>query len=145
MIDNVNPKRNSARQRLYLISLILAGATGLFVGLVLLVSDTRPHNHAYPFGDGLQGSIGAQWAITACIVMLMGITISTILFHRSVDEQEERAIFWANTIAVYAIITEFSVWYILWLGGLAPRVDAAILIFSGAILGLAGWLWKKYL
>jgi hypothetical protein len=84
------------------------------------------------------------FAVGASAVWVAGMIVSLILYHRAVDDHEERAYLWAGTAAWYAFTLAAPAWWVLARADLAPPPDAMLLFLGALAVNLAVWLWLKY-
>lgn len=86
----------------------------------------------------------ASFAIGASALWVIGMAIGIPLFHRAVDDHEERALLWSGLAAWYAFAFAAPVWWLLHHADLAPPVDAMLLFAGSTIVNLTAWLWLKF-
>ena len=90
---------------------------------------------------GVTFSESPLFAIIGSAVIVIFTILGSIWHHRSIDEHEEQAILWSNTVGFYTLIaTAFSA-EILELAGVLPRVShitVMLVAFAGA-LATYGW------
>ncbi len=90
----------------------------------------------------------APWlALVAAAVLGIGLILATILYHRTVDEVEERAYLWGSSVAFHFLVTAVPVAWLLARGGwIAPLGTAAIgiILLVSVTLQAAVFLWLKY-
>lgn len=131
----------SPRRRRYWFTLAFCAAIGGVVG-GWLVADQ-------PGGRGLfetlaSGALSAGFAIGASLLWTIGLAIGMILYHRSIDDHEERAWLWAGVAGWYAFIFPAPVWWVLHRAGLAPPADAMLLFFLSLMVNCIVYLWLKF-
>ena len=128
----------------YLISVIFGIA---MVGAIIM--GKLPKDTIRPTIDATVGNapvaLDPVWSIVVVILAVIGCLITGIIYHRNVDEQEERAVLWGGLIGWYATMMFGVSWDILWAGGVMARPDAVVVVMIGTIIGLAVMLWKKFL
>lgn len=88
--------------------------------------------------------------LTAILVSLgVGILLvaSAIIYHRTIDDHEERAYLWASTLAYYFLVLAFPLYWLLARGGLVPALtigSALLLILISCILQAIVWALFKF-
>lgn len=136
------PRRTlSPRQRRYRFALGFAAVVGGIVG-GWMVADQ-------PVGrDGIEiavsGSLSTNFAIGASLFWLIGLGISMMIYHRSIDDHEERAWLWAGLAGWYAFIVPAPIWWVLHRADLAPPADAMLLFALSMVVNAIVWLWLKF-
>ena len=132
----------SPRRKRYWIALGLAGAFGGVLGAWMQIAQTDGST----IGLALLSNspLPANFAIGASIIWIVGMAISLILYHRSVDDHEERAYLWAGTAAWYALTLAAPTWWVLARAGLAPPANAMLLFLGALAVNAIVWLWLKY-
>lgn len=140
--DMIKPRRRlSPRQRRYRFALGFAAVVGGIVG-GWMVADQ-------PAGrDGLEmafsGSLSAGFAVGASLFWVLGLAISMTIYHRAIDDHEERAWLWAGLVGWYAFIVPAPVWWVLHRADLAPPADTMLLFAFSMIVNAIVWLWLKF-
>jgi len=138
------PKRPmSPRRKRYLTALGLAGMFGGVLGAWMQVAQSggSPADLAMLSN----GPLPQNFAIGASIIWVFGMILSLILYHRSVDDHEERAYLWAGTAAWYTITLAGPTWWVLHRASLAPAPDLMLVFVAGLAVNLIVWLRLKYL
>ena len=140
--DITPPRRRiSPRQRRYRFALGFAAVVGGIVG-GWMVADQ-------PNGRGglemaFNGSVSTGFAIGASLFWVIGLAISMVIYHRAIDDHEERAWLWAGLAGWYAFIVPAPVWWVLHRADLAPPADAMLLFMFSMVVNAIVWLWLKY-
>lgn len=134
-------RRISPRQRRYRFALGFAAVVGGILG-GWMVADQ-------PAGsDGLEvaisGSVSAGFAIGASLFWVIGLAISMTIYHRAIDDHEERAWLWAGLVGWYAFIVPAPVWWVLHRAAIAPPVDAMLLFLVSMVANAIVWAWLKF-
>jgi hypothetical protein len=96
--------------------------------------------------DIINGTAQLDLAIGLVAAALAGPAFLTIIYkwHKSLDEQEERAVLWGNSLGLYFGMSLWAVWTLLAATNLVPPVDVFIVIaLSGGVFA-AYWAWQKY-
>src|SRR3546814_4669555 len=68
------------------------------------------------------GPVSPGFAIGASLLWLLGLAVSMILYHRAIDDHEERAWLWASLAGWYSFVFPAPVWWMLHRADLAPPV-----------------------
>lgn len=92
----------------------------------------------------LQGNLPAWAAILSAIVLVVALTWGSWKFFDMVDEVERRDNYFANTIGLYAYMTVYSVWYLLWKGQIVAEPGHQWIFACTFIAMIAAYLWKKW-
>ena len=140
--DTTKPRRRlSPRQRRYRFALGFAAVVGGIVGGWMVA--------VQPVGrNGLEmafsGSLSASFAIGAALLWVVGLAISMTIYHRAIDDHEERAWLWAGLVGWYAFIVPAPVWWVLHRADLAPPADTMLLFAFSMVVNAIVWLWLKF-
>jgi hypothetical protein len=127
--------------RTWLIVIGLGVPVGIILGMSTLDAGTGNFN---PFAST---PIGRAVAILLAVLVTGVFLASILLYHRVVDDHEERAYLWGSQVAYYFLILAFPAWWLLGRGGIVGPITtgsafAAILI-SFVVQG-AVWAWLKF-
>ena len=131
----------SPRKRRYWFTLAFCTVIGGVVGAGLVADQPGGRDLTETL---VSGSLSAGFAIGASLLWVVGLAIGMILYHRSIDDHEERAWLWAGVAGWYAFIFPAPVWWVLHRAGLAPPADAMLLFFLSLIVNCAVYLWLKF-
>ncbi|MGH6633774.1 hypothetical protein [Sphingopyxis sp.] len=143
MTETRNMKRPmSPRRKRYWTALGLAGAFGGVLGAWM----QSAQSDGTTIGLALlsNSALPVNFAIGASIAWIVGMAVSLILYHRSVDDHEERAYLWAGTAAWYALTLAAPTWWVLHRASLAPAPDVMLLFLGALAVNAIVWLWLKY-
>ena len=136
--ERKHPRRPlSPRRRRYWLSLGLAAIIGGVIGgwmaadrgAAALVSN---------------GPVSESFAIGTSIAWAVGLAICMLVYHRAIDDHEERAWLWAGLAGWYAFIFPAPIWWILHRAELAPPADAMLLFLLSMAVNGAVYLWLKF-
>ena len=86
-------------------------------------------------------------AIILVIASTVALAAAAVLYHRTIDDHEERAYLWGSTIAFYFVALAFPVAWLLARGGLLTPLgigQAMIILFISFVIQAAVWLWFKF-
>jgi hypothetical protein len=129
---------SAPRDRRNALTLIVAGALGGVIAVVMLMAGPSPTM----FGND---PIPARYAIILALMIGVLLPVISIYWHlRVVDEQEAAAYNKGTLLAMYAFWIGAPVWWLLWRGGLAPAPDGIAICFTTLIVAGIVWLWAKY-
>ncbi|MDQ3078939.1 MAG: hypothetical protein M3R03_02945 [Pseudomonadota bacterium] len=117
----------------------------LGVGLVALgIIDTPGQDLDWLFGSGEIGPVAASMA-TGAFVIILGLAV--LLYHRTIDDHEERAYLWGSQIAYYFVAFAIPAWWLLSRGGILAALDFAAafsIILVSFVVQAAIWAWFKF-
>lgn len=139
------PKSASSYEKRYWKTWLLVIALGVPVGIVLAMStlDADAGNFN-PFGST---PIAKPVAALLAILVTGTFAASVTLYHRAIDDHEERAYLWGSQIAYYFLILAFPAWWLLERGGIVAPITTAV-AFGGILLSFlvqgAVWAWLKF-
>jgi hypothetical protein len=140
--------RLKARQKTYITWLITVPAIiSATIALLIVLSDKNIDSERDVFEDLLSGAATLDFTIGLVIAAIIAIGIPTTFYkwHKSIDEQEEKAVLWANTISLYFGLVLWLAWWVLAATKRVPPVDLMTVALVTAVVSLAYWAWKKFL
>lgn len=130
----------STRKRQYVASFLVATAIGAALGGWSQLS-------GYPL-KGVDfwsdGPLPPATAIGLAAILTLGLGISMVLYHRGVDDHEEKAWLWAGLAGWYAFIFPAPVWWLLARADLVPPVHSIVLLGFSLLINAIVWLWLKF-
>jgi hypothetical protein len=129
----------SRRKRLYWTSLGAAGLLGAISAVLL-------QNGGVDVGVALftSSALSPSTAIILSLLWGVGLAVIMVVYHRAIDDHEERAWLWAGLAGWYAFILPAPAWWILHRAGLAPPADAMLLFVLSMVVNAAVYLWLKF-
>jgi hypothetical protein len=84
----------------------------------------------------------------ALAVLVTAVCIAAIaLYHRAIDDHEERAYLWGSQLAYYFLIVAFPAWWLLERGGIVGAITtgtAFVAVLLSAVVQAGVWAWLKY-
>lgn len=132
----------SPRRKRYRLALGLAAVVGGIVGGWLSADEAG--GAAAGLALISNSPLSNTFAIGASILWLVGMAVCMLIYHRAVDDHEERAWLWAATAGWYTIMFCAPVWWVLHRASLAPPADAMILFILSMVVNGVVWLWLKF-
>jgi len=131
----------SPRKRRYWLALGLAALAGAIIGTWSAADGDTPVGTVAMIADG---PANPGFAIGASLLWLLGLAVSMILYHRAIDDHEERAWLWASLAGWYSFVFPAPVWWMLHRADLAPPVDAMLLFLLSLVVNAIVYLWMKF-
>ena len=92
-------------------------------------------------------TIGPVAAVAITVVLAVLLTVAFWLYHRAIDDHEERAYLWGSQVAYYFVAIAVPAWWLLSRGGLLAPLDftAAIgIVLFSFLVQAAVWAWFKF-
>ena len=132
----------SPRRKRYWIALGMAGLLGGVLGAWMQMSQDDPSTIGLALISN--APVTPIFAIGGSIAWIVGMIASLLIYHRAVDDHEERAYLWAGTAAWYTLTLAAPTWWLLARAGLAPPADAMLLFLGALVVNALVWLWLKY-
>nr|WP_314443385.1 hypothetical protein [uncultured Sphingomonas sp.] len=133
----------SAYEKRYNKMLLLLFSSGLPIGVLIgMAGDGRPDDSL--FSNGPLDPTLAAIAAFALVVTLAG---TLVIYHRSIDDHEQQAYLWANSLAFYFLALALPAAWLLARGGLIGPIGigAAMLILLAAfVINFSVWAWLKF-
>lgn len=126
-------------------------------GLVILLS--LPIGVGLAFLDGSGPALGKvpdlfadtpispRTALIFSVLLLLALAAAAILYHRTIDDHEERAYLWGSTVAFYFLAAALPVAWLLGRGGLLTQPGmgtALVLMLASFIIQSLVWMWFKF-
>jgi hypothetical protein len=97
-----------------------------------------------PFANGpLSPALAAVLALGGLALC----TVAFVIYHRTVDEQEEHGYLWGSQIAFYFLAVAIPMWWVLQRGGIVPALTIGIamaLVLVSFVIQAAVWGWFKF-
>lgn len=137
------PGRSSYQRRytrMWLILMTLGFPAGLLLGIT-----NEP-------AEGLRslagvGPIDPILAIITALAVTVLLGASLVIYHRTIDDHEQQAYLWANSLSFYFLAIAFPVAWLLTRGGLIPPFGAGgamLILLVGLLINTASWAWLKF-
>lgn len=127
--------------RMWALIVVLGIPVGLLFGMT---SKARGFEALNPFSSA---PMAPAMAVLIAVVTAAVLIVAVVLYHRAIDDHEERAYLWASQIAYYFVFIAMPVWWLLERGGLLGPLTVGwallILLASGFVHGVV-WAWLKF-
>ena len=98
----------------------------------------------WPHGLMLNGALNPQFAIFGAVLGLISGLIFALVYHRIVDEQEERAALWGNTIGMYLLAFGGIAWFFLHAAKLVPLEGFLVVWLASGLVAAAVQIWLQF-
>ncbi len=139
------PNSASGYEKRYWRMWMLVTALGIPVGAALAFS-TRSDDLASlnPFGTE---PIAAPIAILLAVLVTGFFSVAVALYHRTIDDHEERAYLWGSQLAYYFLVLALPAWWLLERGGIVGPVTttaAFVAILISFLVQAIVWAWLKF-
>jgi hypothetical protein len=131
----------SPRRRRYWLALGFCAVIGGVIGGGLAAGQPEDRGFTEMLASG---SLSPGFAVGASLLWIGGLAAGMTLYHRAIDDHEERAWLWACVAGWYAFIFPAPAWWALHRAGLAPPVDAMLLFFLSLVVNALVWAWLKF-
>lgn len=95
----------------------------------------------------IDGPLPAAGAVALAGVLLVIMSAAVILYHRAIDDHEERAYLWGSQLAYYFLAAAIPIYWLLFRGGLVPALTAGgamLLLLASFVVQAAVWAWFKF-
>lgn len=139
------PKSASGYEKRYWRTWLIVTALGVPVGMVLAM--TTLDGDAGNFNPFASTPIDRPVAILLAILVTGTLAAAVGLYHRTIDDHEERAYLWGSQIAYYFLILAFPAWWLLERGGIVGPITTTVafvaILISFLVQG-AIWAWLKF-
>lgn len=133
----------SAYERRYTRTMLVLVCAGLPIGLLLgMAGNDQPHDALWsnaPLDPTLAGIAAA-----GLVIILAG---TLVIYHRSIDDHEQKAYLWANSLAFYFLALALPAAWLLARGGLIGPIGigtAMLLLLAAFVVNFTVWAWLKY-
>ena len=146
LIRSLNPQMMSGFDRRYWKMWAVIAALGMPVGIGIALLGLSDQ------GDGFSlvlsnSPIAPLTAIVGSLLIGVLLVVSAIIYHRTIDDHEERAYLWGSTVAFYFLALTFPLHWLLQRGGLIPALTigmALLLILFSCIIQAIVWALFKF-
>jgi len=93
---------------------------------------------------GVTFTTSPAFAVAGAIVVAIFTLVGSIWHHRVIDEHEEKAILWSNTIGFYVLIATSFIIEVFELSGILPRISHVMVMMIAFVAALAAYLWNRF-
>lgn len=131
----------SPRKQRYWLALGLCAVIGGVIGGWLTIDQPTERGFTEMLASG---SLSPGFAVSASLLWTAGLAVGMVLYHRAIDDHEERAWLWASTAGWYTFIFPAPVWWVLHRAGMAPPADTMILFIFSLVVNAIVYLWLKF-
>ena len=146
LFRSLNPQTMSGFDRRYWKMWAVIAALGMPVGIGIALLGLSDQ------GDGFSlvlsnAPIAPLTAIIGSLLIGVLLVVSAIIYHRTIDDHEERAYLWGSTVAFYFLALTFPLHWLLQRGGLIPALTigmALLLILFSCIIQAIVWALFKF-
>ena len=139
--------RMTAHERRYSKMMILIMCLSAPLGAALAFMTLRGHPSDIARRIFIDGPLPPTGAMLLAGALLLTLTIAAVLYHRTIDDHEERAYLWGSQIAYYFIAAFIPIYWLLFRGGLVPALTAGgamLLLLASFLLQSTVWAWFKF-
>jgi hypothetical protein len=98
----------------------------------------------WPDGPWNGDILDPQFAIWTSPVLLLLVSATMIIYHRIIDEQEERALLWGNTAGFYTLFFGGAIWSMFAAAKLVTPESVFLVWLVSGIFAIAVQLWRQY-
>ena len=130
-------------ERRYSKMMLLMFSAALPVGLLIgMAGDGQP-------GDSLlsNGPLDPTLATLAAIGLVVTLGATLLLYHRSIDDHEQQAYLWANSLAFYFLALALPAVWLLARGGVIGPIGigtAMLMLLAAFVINFTVWAWLKF-
>jgi hypothetical protein len=139
------PKSASGYEKRYWRTMLIMIGISVPVGILLAMTADRAALRSFnPFAST---PIAPSIAILLALLITGAFLVALVLYHRAIDDHEERAYLWGSQIAYYFLILAFPAWWLLERGGIVQPITTAsafIAILISFVVQAAVWAWLKF-
>ncbi|NJC05635.1 hypothetical protein GGQ97_001428 [Sphingomonas kaistensis] len=133
----------SAYEKRYSKMMWVLFAAGMPIGVLIgFAGDGQPGTSLFS-----NGPLDPRLAAVAAVGLVVTLAGTLVLYHRSIDDHEQQAYLWANSLAFYFLALALPAAWLLARGGLigAIGIGSVMLILLAAFcINFAVWAWLKY-
>jgi cytochrome bd-type quinol oxidase subunit 2 len=127
----------SRRQKLYWSSFIAAAIFGIAMAWFLETTGGYiTHTELFDFS---KITIPKNYAIIGSVMHLLAMTIISFLYHKGMDEQEERSYLIANNFSWYFLLAAVPIWGLLSQADIASPTDGITIAITSLFINIAVW------
>jgi hypothetical protein len=139
------PATASGYEKRYWRTWLVVTALGVPVGMVLAMSSRR--NGVDSINPFTSDPISPPIAVLLAVLVTGFFALAVGLYHRTIDDHEERAYLWGSQLAYYFLVLAVPAWWLLERGGIVEPIStttAFIAILVSFLVQGAIWAWLKF-
>ena len=139
------PTTASGYEKRYWRTWLVVTALGVPVGMVLAMSSRR--NGVDSINPFTSDPISAPIAVLLAVLVTGFFALAVGLYHRTIDDHEERAYLWGSQLAYYFLVLAFPAWWLLERGGIVAPISTVVALWAILVSFLvqgAVWAWLKF-
>jgi len=146
LIRSLRPQSMSGFDRRYwrMWAVIVGLSIPIGIGFVMLGVSDRANGISLVLSNS---PIAPLTAILGSLALGVLLIASAVIYHRTIDDHEERAYLWGSTIAFYFLALAFPLHWLLARGGIVPVLTigvALLLILLSCIVQAIAWALLKF-
>ena len=127
--------------------MLAIGVIGGLIGMALVTLGLI--GTSMSLADLMSGNFTLEPAAAITVTALLGVLLAIAfrLYHRAIDDHEERAYLWGSQVAYYFTILAIPGWWLLSRGGLLAPLDftaAIAIVLASFVVQAAVWGWFKF-
>ena len=137
------PKTASGYEKRYWRTWLIVIALSVPVGIALAMSSDRGE----AFNPFASTPIAAPIAALLALLVTATFAVTLVLYHRAIDDHEERAYLWGSQLAYYFLILAFPAWWLLERGGIVAPIttgSAFVALLLSFLVQGGVWAWLKF-
>ena len=136
------PGRSAYEQR-YSKMIFLLFAAGIVLGVLIGIAGGGRT------GDTLfsNGPLDPTLAAVAALAVVVTLAGTLVFYHRSIDDHEQQAYLWANSLAFYFLALALPAAWLLARGGLIAPIGIGtvmLILLVAFVINFVTWAWLKY-
>ncbi len=133
----------SAYERRYTKMITLLVFAGMPIGVLLgAASNAKPHEALFS-----NAPLDPLLAGIAAVTLVIALGGGLVAYHRSIDDHEQQAYLWANSLAFYFLALALPFAWLLARGGLIAPIGigtAMLLLLAAFCINFTVWAWLKF-
>ena len=139
------PKSASAYEKKYWnvwLAIVAISAPVGAISAILLLGSGAPPSSVFT-----NAPIAPTLAIVLAVLVTAVCIAAIALYHRAIDDHEERAYLWGSQLAYYFLIVLFPAWWLLERGGIVGTITtgtAFVAVLLSFVVQAVVWAWLKY-
>ena len=146
VVRSARPKGLSGFDQRYWKMWVIIAVLSLPLGIALAVFGLSDQGNGFSLVLS-NDPISPILAILLSAAMTVLLVLAALVYHRTIDDHEERAYLWGSTIGYYFLILAFPLYWLLARGGLVPTLTigiALLIILFSCIVQAIVWALFKF-